>query len=81
MSSTDQERALALDVKRSGAAKSVDATKGRIHRFLPVTFILAAIIVMACWLYLIAWLLSKFFIWLATIQIRDLVDFLTPLRE
>jgi hypothetical protein len=64
MSSTDQERALALDAERGGAAKSVDATKGRLHRLLPATFILTAIIVMAGWLYLITWLLSKFLIWL-----------------
>jgi hypothetical protein len=64
MSYTDQERALALDAELSDAAKSVDATKGRIHRLLPATYILTAIIVMAGWLYLITWLLFKFVIWL-----------------
>jgi hypothetical protein len=71
MSSTDQERALALDAKPSGAAKSVGATNGRIHRFLPATYILTAIIHMAGWLYLLAkfliWLLSKFLIWLISL--------------
>jgi hypothetical protein len=68
MSYTDQERALALDAELSDAAESVDATEGRIHRLLPVTYILTAIIVMAGWLYMLAsfliWLLSKFAIWL-----------------
>jgi len=65
MSSTDQERSQALDAKPSGGAKSIDATNGRIrHRLLPATFISAAIIVMAGWLYLLTWLLSDFLIWL-----------------
>jgi hypothetical protein len=68
MSSIDQERSLALDAERSDAAESIDATEGRIHRLLPATYILAAIIVMSGWLYLLAklvfWLLSKFVIWL-----------------
>jgi hypothetical protein len=68
MSYTDQERALALDAELSDAAESVDATEGRIHRLLPATYILTAIIVMAGWLYMLAsfliWLLSKFATWL-----------------
>jgi hypothetical protein len=68
MSYTDQERAPALDAELSDAAESVDATEGRIHRLLPATYILTAIIVMAGWLYMLAsfliWLLSKFAIWL-----------------
>ena len=68
MSYTDQERALALDAELSDAAESVDATEGWIHRLLPATYILTAIIVMAGWLYMLAsfliWLLSKFATWL-----------------
>jgi hypothetical protein len=61
MSPPYQERAQALDAKPSGAAKSIDATKGRIrHRLLQATLISAVIIVTAGWLYL----LSTFVIWL-----------------
>lgn len=62
MSSTDQERSDAFVAE--GPAKPIESTNGRIHRLLPATFILAAIIVTAGWLYLIAWLLSEFVIWL-----------------
>jgi hypothetical protein len=68
MSFNDQERAEApeaLGGNPSDAAKPADATNGRIRDgWLPATFVVAAVVVMACWIYLLTWLLSIFLIWL-----------------
>jgi hypothetical protein len=65
MSFNDQERAEPLGGNPSDAAKPADATNGRIRdRLLPAAFVVAAIIVMACWIDLLIWLLSIFVIWI-----------------
>jgi hypothetical protein len=65
MSCNDQERAEALGGNPSDAANPADATNGRIRDgLLPATFVVAAVVVMACWIYLLIWLLSIFVIWI-----------------